>query len=308
MARSSSSHNILFVDDFYFSALCDDEELFPISDEKYAQELQFQEALMSSVLYSTTKSESPGVEQEENLSPTKKFKAKEKETGQSSQSFCTICMDGKRTEEMFRNSNCTHSFCADCIGSYIAVKIQESISMVKCPDPKCKGLLELHSCRSIIPKEVFDRWEDAVCESLLLGSQKFYCPFKDCLAMLVDEGEEVISSSECPNCHRLFCAQCKVAWHAGIECVEFQKLNKDEREREDIMVMELAKKKKWKRCPRCKFYVEKVQGCLHIACRFVYDHNFIYFSSVKVMLYLLVVIFYYQVWFSLLLWLRILME
>ncbi|PON45098.1 hypothetical protein PanWU01x14_261320 [Parasponia andersonii] len=40
---SSSSDNVPpnhFVDDFYFSALFDDGEIFPISDEKYAQELK----------------------------------------------------------------------------------------------------------------------------------------------------------------------------------------------------------------------------------------------------------------------------
>ena len=149
-------------------------------------------------------------------------------------------------------------------------KLQENISSVKCPDPKCRGLLEPHCCRDIIPQEVFDRWENALCESLVLGSQKFYCPYKDCSAMLVDDGGEVVTASECPDCRRLFCAQCRVSWHAGIECRVFQNLNKDEREREDIMVMELAKKKNWRRCPHCKFYVDKVQGCLQITCRLVY--------------------------------------
>ncbi|CAL5438121.1 unnamed protein product [Camellia sinensis] len=51
-----------------------------------------------------------------------------------------------------------------------------------------------------------------------------------------------------------------------MECVEFQGLSKGERENEDLMAMELAKKKKWRRCPNCKFYVEKDDGCLHITC------------------------------------------
>ncbi|KAL4336792.1 hypothetical protein S245_039327 [Arachis hypogaea] len=75
---------------------------------------------------------------------------------------------------------------------------------------------------SIIPKEVFERWENALCENLVLAtSKKFYCPFKDCSAMLVNnDGNEVVTCSECPHYHRLFCAQCKVAWHGGLECVD----------------------------------------------------------------------------------------
>ncbi|KAG8373874.1 hypothetical protein BUALT_Bualt11G0070700 [Buddleja alternifolia] len=34
---------------------------------------------------------------------------------------------------------------------------------------------------------------------------------------------------------------CKVPWHSGISCVEFQKLKKDERSHEDILLMNLAK-------------------------------------------------------------------
>jgi hypothetical protein len=104
MTSTSTSDSRLLIDDYYFSALCDDEEVFPISDEKYAQELQLQEALMSSAIFSTMKSES----------------RVEEETGESSQSFYTICIDGKPTREMVINNSCTHSFC-----------IQENISTLK---------------------------------------------------------------------------------------------------------------------------------------------------------------------------------
>nr|GEU47122.1 zinc finger, C6HC-type [Tanacetum cinerariifolium] len=96
-------------------------------------------------------------------------------------------------------------------GGHVAAKIQENITTVRCPDPNCKGIIGPEACRLIVPKEVLDRWEDALCESLILGAEKFYCPFKDCSAMLVNDGGEAVTSSECPHCYRLFCAQCKVA-------------------------------------------------------------------------------------------------
>jgi len=55
-------------------------------------------------------------------------------------------------------------------------------------------------------------------EKEIPSSQKFYCPFKDCSALLLKDVPEVRSStepavvvikeSECPECRRLFCAQC----------------------------------------------------------------------------------------------------
>ncbi|KAL7617115.1 hypothetical protein Lser_V15G01512 [Lactuca serriola] len=269
MASSSNSDIYHTVDDFYFSALHDNDEIFPISDEKYAEELQLQEALVSSAsLTSPSSSSFPSTSTPRPALKIRKQTLLPSEAAQSSESFCGICMDSKSSSEMFTNATvCGHLFCSDCIRGHVSAKIKENIVLVKCPEPKCKGLIGPEICRSIVPKEVLERWEDALCETLILGSQKFYCPFKDCSAMLVDDGGEAVTSSECPNCNRLFCAQCKVAWHSGMDCSEYKSLKEYERNPEDLMLMELAKNKKWRRCPSCNFYVEKNEGCQHISCR-----------------------------------------
>lgn len=268
MKGASSSVNHLSVDEFYLSALHDKEEIFPISDEIYAEELMLQEALMSSSISSRVRTKT---------SNHRTHKSKKQETGESSRpSFCEICMDAKTKQEMFTNNQCSHSFCKDCMANYVASKIQENISMIRCPDINCKGLLEPQNCRSLVPKQVFNRWEAALSESFILGLQNFYCPLKDCSVMLVDDGREVVRESLCPYCHRPFCAQCNVSWHEGMGCREFQKQRKGQRKKEDaermsedVILNNLANKMKWRRCPNCKFYVEKVEGCQHITCRLI---------------------------------------
>ncbi|KAF9624153.1 hypothetical protein IFM89_008091 [Coptis chinensis] len=102
------------------------------------------------------------------------------------------------------------------------------------PSIKLLSELEFELCRSILPKEVYDRWGNALCESLILGAHKFYCPFEDCSALLIKDGGMDVKESECPHCRRMFCAQCKVPWHSGVGCEEFQKLKESgEREKED---------------------------------------------------------------------------
>lgn len=199
-------------------------------------------------------------------------------TSSSSSKFleviCNICMEDKTFEMFPNNGSCGHLFCTDCISKHIDAKIKENITIVTCPEPNCKILIKPEVCRyqSLVPKEVLDRWDNALCESLIKGFEKFYCPFKDCSALLVDDGGEAVTSSECPHCNRLFCAQCKVSWHSGMDCKEYQSLiKKGEIARNDNMLMDLAKNKKWKRCPNCNFYVEKTTGCEHIACRCGYD-------------------------------------
>ncbi|XP_022865458.1 probable E3 ubiquitin-protein ligase RNF144A-A [Olea europaea var. sylvestris] len=246
----------LSCDDFYFSLLFNlesevEEMILPVSDSLYAEELQLQESIMASIISSQNPRTDP---------------ISETVVGESSRRFCKICIGSKESDEMFTIPGCNHQFCAECISEHVAIKVQET-AVVKCPELDCRATLNIDSSREIISKYAITTWEDVLCESLIPPSQKFYCPYKDCSAMLVKDTDEVIRESICPFCWRLFCAQCNVSWHSGVECEEFQRMNEHERGREDLMVYELAKQKNWQRCPKCKFFVERNEGCLHISCR-----------------------------------------
>ncbi|EOA28731.1 hypothetical protein CARUB_v10024959mg [Capsella rubella] len=199
------------------------------------------------------------------------------EKGQSSSSSlstrrtfdCEICVERKPKSESFRINGCSHSYCNDCVSKYIAAKLQDNILSIKCPVSGCSGVLEPDQCRLILPREVFDRWGDALCEAVIMaGSTRFYCPYKDCSALVfLDESGEKINESECPHCHRMVCVKCGTKWHPDITCEEFQKLAENERGRDDILLKKMAEGKKWRRCPSCKFYIEKSEGCLYMMCR-----------------------------------------
>ncbi|CAH2053733.1 unnamed protein product [Thlaspi arvense] len=271
--------------------------VFQSSDEDYvyATELHFQEALLSSMIASTAeinhhpqlqRNISTRIHHEE---PEIKNETEPAEASRRLQ-YCMICMDEKPSSEIFQgNTNCTHSYCTECTARYVATKIEENVAMIKCPDVNCTVLIEPHVYRDLIPKDVSERWDKGLCESLIVSSEKVYCPFKDCSAMMVvDDDDAKVTESECPSCHRLFCGQCKVMWHAGIGCEEFQRFGNKKRslffkaistitnkknkmkrnsDEEDALLIQMAKNKHWRRCPSCKFYVEKDFGCMHISCR-----------------------------------------
>lgn len=179
---------------------------------------------------------------------------------------CEICTDSKYSDEIFPIEGCSHCYCKLCVGKYVASEVEKNVVYIKCPSPDCiNGRLEPEMCSGILKDEVFNRWCVALCESLV--DDKFYCPFKDCSALMIDEKEKAIIDAECPHCSRMFCAQCRVPWHAGLSCGEFQSLSKGDRQHEDLMLMNLAKKREWQRCPKCKFFVEKTEGCMFIKCR-----------------------------------------
>ncbi|KAG5618547.1 hypothetical protein H5410_018371 [Solanum commersonii] len=227
-----------------------------LSDKECAEELQYQEVLAASLEIFHLHMSSTQIE----------------ESPESSQGFCDICMETKVTNEMFKLKNCSdHSFCTDCIAQYIQSMIQDHIFSVTCPGLKCCATIEPVSCKSIIPENVFEKWERGLSESALLDCEKFYCPYKDCSELLIYDHDQDIIECICPVCHRLLCAACGVPWHTELDCNKFQN---DEKNREDdLKVEELASSSKWMKCPHCKHIVQKVDGCIHITCRLV---NFLF--------------------------------
>ncbi|KAK9232603.1 hypothetical protein WN943_022851 [Citrus x changshan-huyou] len=219
-----------------------------------AEELQIQEAHMASTVTAQM---------------AKSASSSSPPASPPSRSSCVICRERRENDQMFKIESCIHSFCSDCINKHVATKVQGGIiTRVTCPGPDCKSVLKFDACKSVLSKKVLELWEKALSQELIDASQGIYCPFKDCSAKLVyeNDGEYVICESECPYCHRLFCAQCYVPWHPGVNCEEYQSLNDDERGREDLMMRELVKKKQLRKCPNCKYHIERTGGCLHMTC------------------------------------------
>lgn len=189
--------------------------------------------------------------------------------------LCQICFETRSANESFTIKGCDHAYCSDCMSKYVATKLEENVTRIGCPVPDCKqGLLDPEYCRSILPPLVFDMWGYALCEAAIPQSDKFYCPFKECSALLIiNKGKlEVVNESscgsECPNCKRMFCLRCNVPWHDSITCEEFKKLA-DETKIADDMLMDLAQSNEWRRCPNCHIFVEKARGCMFLKCRSV---------------------------------------
>ncbi|KAJ4838366.1 hypothetical protein Tsubulata_046797 [Turnera subulata] len=193
-------------------------------------------------------------------------KVEEAEEGQQEVSnfTCQICVEPMPSIRKFKNADlCTHPFCWDCISKYIEVKVESVIGNIGCPGLDCKHPLDPLSCRPVISRLLFDRWSDLLCESLVLGLESCYCPYRDCSALILNECRTKLKKIKCPNCKRHFCFHCKIPWHAGYKCSESGQL----RDRNDILIGELIEQKKWTRCYNCGHSVERVSGCRDIVCK-----------------------------------------
>ncbi|CAK7322550.1 unnamed protein product [Dovyalis caffra] len=177
---------------------------------------------------------------------------------------CEICIEPMLSIRKFKNGSlCKHPFCKDCIAKYIEVTVEETTGCIECPGLNCRQLLDPLSCRHIIPKPIFEKWCDRLCDSAVLGSESCYCPHRDCSVLVLNECRDKLKKAKCPNCKKNFCFLCKIPWHAGYRCNESRHL----RDSNDILVGELIEEKKWTRCYNCGHSVERVSGCRDIKCK-----------------------------------------
>ena len=76
-----------------------------------------------------------------------------------------------------------------------------------------------------------------------------------------------------PWCNKRYCLNCKDEWHKGLTCQE----NKDSRNEKklDSQFFKFVKGAKFKVCPKCKYRVEKSNGCNHMRCRYGADFCYV---------------------------------
>ncbi|KAI6699232.1 hypothetical protein NL676_019351 [Syzygium grande] len=161
---------------------------------------------------------------------------------------CGICMEDVPSISIFKTTErCEHSFCSDCMSSYIIARIQDGAANVRCPGSACAAMLDPVCCKRLVPSLWFARWCDLLCESSILDFARCYCPNLNCGEMIINEcgGGAGVGRFKCPSCNQpgLF------------------------RDENVHMLERLAKRQQWKRCPQCKIYVERHGVCNKIVCR-----------------------------------------
>lgn len=184
--------------------------------------------------------------------------------------LCGICFDDAE-QEMHEGLHCLHRYCHSCITRYVNSRVAQKRHQIYCPHDSCGEALTPHECAYFLPAEIYDAWSALELEAQISESEKVYCPFSDCSALLLKEENGDLLNAECPFCNRMFCLKCMVPWHADLECSEFQKLPPAERTLEDLQLLKLAEDRKWKRCGNCKGMIELLYGCSHMTCRCGYQ-------------------------------------
>ncbi|PPD98910.1 hypothetical protein GOBAR_DD04072 [Gossypium barbadense] len=77
---------------------------------------------------------------------------------------CEICVEPKPLDISFNIKGL----------KYIKSKLDDNVSRIQCPVTDCEGVLDPDFCREILPRDLFNRWGKALCESALCGNAFCY--------------------------------------------------------------------------------------------------------------------------------------
>lgn len=151
---------------------------------------------------------------------------------------------------------CDHVFCLKCLSDYLALKVNEGqVLSIRCPQHKCPTILTDQAVLKYLDAQLHDKYQKFCVKGELSKDPHLrWCPRLNC------EGYSSGSSGNrhltCGVCLHEYCYYCLEAWHGESACREYA----------DQLLDAWAKDHNVRYCPNCRFRVEKMMGCSHMAC------------------------------------------
>jgi len=133
---------------------------------------------------------------------------------------CPICCDMTHLNEL-RGFGCGHHCCRSCLKTYISKQIANRAIPIRCPFP-CDHEIQQGEITCHIDPQQYKQYMAAVHDSLVMRSDDLvYCPTPDC-DQVVQWDKDRNPRLQCQKCCNTWCLLCKVPWHDGLTCQEYQ--------------------------------------------------------------------------------------
>ena len=170
---------------------------------------------------------------------------------------CGIC--GELINNPYRvKLKCEHYFCNDCYIDYLKEKITNAnVSKILCMQHGCGTILETKFIKKILEgnKDLIEKYDKFLQRKKMLEqSDKIrFCPIPDCEGYAEKKGKN--KYVKCNYGHE-FCFDCGSKPHGRKKCVDIMDKEFEEWKSHKIV----------KRCPCCRMWTEKNEGCNHMTC------------------------------------------
>ena len=180
---------------------------------------------------------------------------------------CAVCLSDVVPRAHGHRLFCGHTYCRDClaglVSSAVGAGLPEAEGM-RCPELSCRRPLTGADVDACAPDAATARRFHALALDRLVARSKDdgmgCCPTPGCAFVFVwdDANRKLV----CPLCRKQYCLKCKCNWHSGVRCEAHTAASAD-----DGGMAALAKSGKWKACPHCGAWVQRVDGCNAMQCR-----------------------------------------
>ncbi|PPQ98011.1 hypothetical protein CVT26_003073 [Gymnopilus dilepis] len=177
---------------------------------------------------------------------------------------CPVCYEDASNPEQLA---CGHVYCGVCLKHFLTSAVEGKSFPLTCAgnDATCNAPIAIPLIQRFLPPQVFHALvEAAFATHLEQRAEEFkYCTTPDCKQIYRRKADQ--ASLQCPSCFSTICASCDEEGHEGMTCEE-RRIHKDPEEQERLNE-QLAAESGYKKCPRCRIWIEKTEGCNHMACR-----------------------------------------
>ena len=171
---------------------------------------------------------------------------------------CKVCFgEMDQIDNEFNKISCGHLFCTSCWFNYLKSLISEGkVDKIKCMDYECNEYIsEDFILKHILENsDLVDKYKRFKKRDEIINDEnKKICPFPDCESFIKKSNSS--KYVECEYGHK-YCFECLNPPHGDKPC----ELKQEKK------FMKWIKGKRVKRCPKCKMYTEKNEGCNHMTC------------------------------------------
>ncbi|TFK34049.1 hypothetical protein BDQ12DRAFT_727233 [Crucibulum laeve] len=177
---------------------------------------------------------------------------------------CPVCFDNDISNPV--QLQCGHTYCTGCIRHYLTSASDSKQFPLVCAgnEANCRASISIPVIQRFLPVQQFkDLLEVAFVTYLEQHPQEFkYCTTADCTQIYRCDTKKAL---QCPSCFSTICPACHEEAHEGMTCEE-HRVHRDPAE-QDTLNDEWASANGVKKCPQCRVFIQKTEGCNHMTCK-----------------------------------------
>ena len=170
---------------------------------------------------------------------------------------CLICFENIESPNKVK-LKCGHYFCESCWVDYLKEKISNAnVAKIMCMQHGCDIVLDNNFIKNILEgnNELIEKYDKFYNRKKMIekNDKIKFCPFPDCEGFAEKKGKN--KYVKCNFGHE-FCFECGNAPHGKKKCDDMVDKEFEEWRSHKIV----------KRCPYCRMWTEKNEGCNHMTC------------------------------------------